>query len=74
MVIYALTFNETLGNFIPFFLETYQCIDSSNNQLIVLCDGFSSGPPTGTSKGPQAAAIVADLSETTFKTLDGDIV
>uniref|UniRef100_A0A674PQX0 Achalasia, adrenocortical insufficiency, alacrimia n=1 Tax=Takifugu rubripes TaxID=31033 RepID=A0A674PQX0_TAKRU len=32
------------------------------------------GPPTSTSKGPQAAAVVADLSETTFKTPDGEIV
>uniref|UniRef100_A0A673AQ34 Aladin seven-bladed propeller domain-containing protein n=1 Tax=Sphaeramia orbicularis TaxID=375764 RepID=A0A673AQ34_9TELE len=31
------------------------------------------GIPAGTSKGPQAAAVVADLSETTFNTQDGDI-
>ncbi|XP_073326307.1 aladin isoform X2 [Pagrus major] len=32
------------------------------------------GVPTSTSQGPQAAAVVADLSETTFNTPDGDIV
>ncbi|XP_068606220.1 aladin [Brachionichthys hirsutus] len=32
------------------------------------------GVPASTSKGPQAAAVVADLSETTFSTPDGDIV
>ncbi|TNN73145.1 Aladin [Liparis tanakae] len=32
------------------------------------------GVPTCTSKGPQAAAVVADLSETTFTTADGDII
>eukprot|EP00064_Thunnus_orientalis_P012650 superscaffoldBa00001967_g12685 len=32
------------------------------------------GVPTCTSKGPQAAAVVADLSETTFNTPDGDII
>nr|XP_020466247.1 aladin isoform X4 [Monopterus albus] len=32
------------------------------------------GVPTSTSKGPQAAAVVADLSETTFNTPDGDII
>ncbi|KAM3871910.1 aladin [Diretmus argenteus] len=31
------------------------------------------GAPSGTSKGPKAAAVVADLSETTFTTPDGDI-
>ncbi|XP_005731813.1 aladin isoform X1 [Pundamilia nyererei] len=30
--------------------------------------------PSGTSKGPHAAVVVADLSETTFNTPDGDIV
>ncbi|XP_054625279.1 aladin [Dunckerocampus dactyliophorus] len=32
------------------------------------------GVPTCTSKGPQAAAVVADLSETTFNTPEGDII
>uniref|UniRef100_A0A8D0DE45 Achalasia, adrenocortical insufficiency, alacrimia n=1 Tax=Sander lucioperca TaxID=283035 RepID=A0A8D0DE45_SANLU len=32
------------------------------------------GVPTCTSKGSQAAAVVADLSETTFNTPDGDII
>ncbi|KAM4562856.1 aladin [Odontesthes bonariensis] len=32
------------------------------------------GVTTSTSKGPQAAAVVADLSETTFNTPDGDII
>lgn len=39
---------------------------------VVWC--HSAGVPTSTSKGPQAAAVVADLSETTFNTPDGDIV
>uniref|UniRef100_A0A669CYN0 Achalasia, adrenocortical insufficiency, alacrimia n=1 Tax=Oreochromis niloticus TaxID=8128 RepID=A0A669CYN0_ORENI len=30
--------------------------------------------PSGTSKGPHAAVVVADLSETTFSTPDGDII
>ncbi|KAM9855639.1 aladin isoform 2-T2 [Aulostomus maculatus] len=34
----------------------------------------SPGVPTSTSTGPQAAALVADLSETTFNTPDGDII
>lgn len=32
------------------------------------------GGPTCTSAGPQAAAVVANLSETTFNTPDGDII
>uniref|UniRef100_A0A8C4I4V2 Achalasia, adrenocortical insufficiency, alacrimia n=1 Tax=Dicentrarchus labrax TaxID=13489 RepID=A0A8C4I4V2_DICLA len=32
------------------------------------------GVPTSTSKGPQAAAVVADLSETTFNTPNGDVI
>lgn len=32
------------------------------------------GVSTCTSKGPQAAAVVADLSETTFNTPDGDVI
>ncbi|XP_058497867.1 aladin isoform X2 [Solea solea] len=32
------------------------------------------GIPSSTSKGPQAASVVADLSETTFTTADGDII
>ncbi|XP_034551415.1 aladin isoform X1 [Notolabrus celidotus] len=32
------------------------------------------GVPTCTSAGPQAAAVVADLSETTFNTPDGDLI
>lgn len=32
------------------------------------------GVPTSTSRGPQAASVVADLSETTFNTPDGDII
>ncbi|XP_068997509.1 aladin [Embiotoca jacksoni] len=32
------------------------------------------GVPTSTSKGPQAAVVVADLSETTFNTPDGHII
>ncbi|KAF0035772.1 hypothetical protein F2P81_011084 [Scophthalmus maximus] len=32
------------------------------------------GISTGTSKGPQAAAVVADLSETSFNTAHGDVI
>uniref|UniRef100_A0A8D3BSL1 Achalasia, adrenocortical insufficiency, alacrimia n=1 Tax=Scophthalmus maximus TaxID=52904 RepID=A0A8D3BSL1_SCOMX len=34
----------------------------------------SPGISTGTSKGPQAAAVVADLSETSFNTAHGDVI
>ncbi|XP_061651564.1 aladin [Phyllopteryx taeniolatus] len=32
------------------------------------------GAPTGSSKGPQAASVVADLSQTTFNTPEGDVI
>uniref|UniRef100_H3D4W9 Achalasia, adrenocortical insufficiency, alacrimia n=1 Tax=Tetraodon nigroviridis TaxID=99883 RepID=H3D4W9_TETNG len=50
---------------------------SVQGEMVIYALTFSetpAGPPTGTSKGPQAAAVVADLSETTFSTPDGDIV
>lgn len=35
---------------------------------------YLAGISASTSAGPQAAAVVADLSETTFNTPDGDIM
>ncbi|XP_004546291.1 aladin isoform X2 [Maylandia zebra] len=45
-------------------------------ETVIYALTFTNTPavPSGTSKGPHAAVVVADLSETTFNTPDGDIV
>ncbi|XP_037539924.1 aladin [Nematolebias whitei] len=43
-------------------------------ETVIYALTFTGAPGVPTSKGLQAAAVVADLSETTFKTPDGDII
>ncbi|XP_013855534.1 aladin isoform X2 [Austrofundulus limnaeus] len=45
-------------------------------EMVIYALTFTGTPglPTSSIKGPQAAVVVADLSETTFKTPDGDII
>uniref|UniRef100_A0A3P8X1E6 Achalasia, adrenocortical insufficiency, alacrimia n=1 Tax=Cynoglossus semilaevis TaxID=244447 RepID=A0A3P8X1E6_CYNSE len=46
------------------------CWSPDGSRLLFTVQGISSS----TSQGPQAASVVADLSETTFSTPDGDVV
>uniref|UniRef100_A0A671WAT6 Achalasia, adrenocortical insufficiency, alacrimia n=1 Tax=Sparus aurata TaxID=8175 RepID=A0A671WAT6_SPAAU len=43
-------------------------------EMVIYALTFTDTPGVGLCGGPQAAAVVADLSETTFNTPDGDII